>query len=141
MIDETGQQLGIMPPPAALDAQCLSLRKGDSIDLEQLGETLTRLGYERVSAIEQEGSWSRRGDIVDLYPVSAELPVRLEFSLDLVEGQLTQHELFLVSKFQWLLQLLMLLLRDVTTWMNPVVGMYMLLQMVQSERVAILQRQ
>jgi len=68
-----------LPPPAALRAQCLSLRKGDSLDLDQLGETLTRLGYERVSSIEQEGSWSRRGDIVDVFPVSAELPVRLEF--------------------------------------------------------------
>jgi len=68
-----------LPPPAALQAQCQSLRKGDSLNLEALGETLSRLGYERVSSIEQEGTWSRRGDIVDLFPVSAELPVRLEF--------------------------------------------------------------
>ena len=68
-----------LPPPAALKAQCLSLRKGDEFDLEALGETLTRLGYERVTSIEQEGSWSRRGDIVDVFPVSSELPVRLEF--------------------------------------------------------------
>ena len=68
-----------LPPPAALQAQCLSLRKGDSLDLETLGTTLTRLGYERVATIEQEGSWSRRGDIVDVFPVSSELPVRLEF--------------------------------------------------------------
>lgn len=68
-----------LPPPAALAARCLSLRKGSSIDLEELAATLTRLGYERVPTIEQEGSWSRRGDIVDVYPVSAELPVRLEF--------------------------------------------------------------
>ena len=59
--------------------QCLTLRKGTSIDLEELAASLARLGYERVSTIEQEGSWSRRGDIVDLFPVSAELPVRLEF--------------------------------------------------------------
>ena len=68
-----------LPPPAALQAQCLSLRKGASLDLEALAETLARLGYERVPSIEQEGSWSRRGDIVDVFPVSAELPVRLEF--------------------------------------------------------------
>lgn len=68
-----------LPPPAALAARCLSLRKGSSVDLEELADTLTRLGYERVPTIEQEGSWSRRGDIVDVYPVSAELPVRLEF--------------------------------------------------------------
>ena len=68
-----------LPPPAALRARCLSLRKGEGVDLEQLGETLTLLGYERVTSIEQEGSWSRRGDIVDVFPVSSELPVRLEF--------------------------------------------------------------
>ncbi|MCH9713892.1 MAG: transcription-repair coupling factor [Cyanobacteria bacterium] len=68
-----------LPPPAALQARCLSLRKGEGVDLEQLGETLTLLGYERVTSIEQEGSWSRRGDIVDVFPVSSELPVRLEF--------------------------------------------------------------
>ncbi|MEB3185442.1 MAG: transcription-repair coupling factor [Cyanobacteriota bacterium] len=68
-----------LPPPAALQEQCLSLRKGDSLDLEQLADTFTRLGYERVPTIEQEGSWSRRGDIVDVFPVSSELPVRLEF--------------------------------------------------------------
>ena len=37
------------------------------------------MGYERVSSIEQEGRLSRRGDIVDVFPVSSELPVRLEF--------------------------------------------------------------
>ena len=68
-----------LPPPPALREQCLSLRRGDTVDLEELAVTLTRLGYERVASIEQEGSWSRRGDIVDVYPVSAELPVRLEF--------------------------------------------------------------
>ncbi|MBU6249757.1 MAG: transcription-repair coupling factor [Cyanobacteria bacterium REEB417] len=68
-----------LPPPAALQAQCLSLRKGDTVNLEELGESLTRLGYERVTSIEQEGSWSRRGDIIDVFPVSSELPVRLEF--------------------------------------------------------------
>ncbi len=68
-----------LPPPDALQAQCLSLRRGASLDLEELGHTLTRLGYERVNTIEQEGTWSRRGDIVDVFPVSSELPVRLEF--------------------------------------------------------------
>jgi transcription-repair coupling factor (superfamily II helicase) len=74
-----------LPPPEALAAQCLSLRKGQIVDLDDLGQTLTRLGYERVPTIEQEGHWSRRGDIVDLYPVSAELPVRLEFFGDALE--------------------------------------------------------
>lgn len=67
-----------LPPPAVLAGRCLTLRRGDTLDLEELGATLARLGYERVPTIEQEGTWSRRGDIIDLFPVSAELPVRLE---------------------------------------------------------------
>jgi transcription-repair coupling factor (superfamily II helicase) len=67
-----------LPPPPQLAARCLTLRRGDRLDLEQLAHTLAGLGYERVPTIEQEGTWSRRGDIVDLFPVSAELPVRLE---------------------------------------------------------------
>ena len=43
------------------------------------GHQPPQLGYERVSTIDQEGTWSRRGDIVDVFPVSSELPVRLEF--------------------------------------------------------------
>ena len=68
-----------LPPPDVLKTKTRTLRKGDEVDLEALGETLAQLGYERVTTIEQEGSWSRRGDIVDIFPVSSELPVRLEF--------------------------------------------------------------
>lgn len=74
-----------LPPPAVLGRQCLCLRRGERLDLEELGATLARLGYERVATIEQEGTWSRRGDIIDLYPVSAELPVRLELFGDDLE--------------------------------------------------------
>ena len=68
-----------LPPPDTLNKTCRTLRRGDEIDLDDLSETLAQLGYERVSTIEQEGTWSRRGDIVDVFPVSSELPVRLEF--------------------------------------------------------------
>ena len=68
-----------LPPRTSLEATCRTLKKGDELDLDDLAETLARLGYERVSTIDQEGTWSRRGDIVDIYPVSSELPVRLEF--------------------------------------------------------------
>jgi transcription-repair coupling factor (superfamily II helicase) len=68
-----------LPPPQALAALCLSLRRADVLEGEDLGRRLSHLGYDRVATVEQEGTWSRRGDILDVYPVSAELPVRLEF--------------------------------------------------------------
>ncbi|MDX2242803.1 MAG: transcription-repair coupling factor [Leptolyngbyaceae cyanobacterium bins.302] len=67
-----------LPPVETLASYCLTLQKGMELNLGKLGDDLTRLGYERVSLVETEGQWSRRVDIVDVFPVASELPVRLE---------------------------------------------------------------
>ncbi|MGQ9872107.1 transcription-repair coupling factor [Leptodesmis sp.] len=67
-----------LPPVEQLRAYCLTLTKGMELNLGTLGDALARLGYERVSLVETEGQWSCRGDIVDVFPVASELPVRLE---------------------------------------------------------------
>ena len=67
-----------LPPVDVLADYCLTLRKGMELNLGNLSEDLARLGYERVALVETEGQWSRRGDIVDVFPVASELPVRLE---------------------------------------------------------------
>ena len=74
-----------LPPPAIFANYCLSLQKGISLDSPELDTKLARLGYERVPLVEIEGQWSRRGDIVDIFPVAAELPVRLEWFGDELE--------------------------------------------------------
>ncbi len=68
-----------LPSPAEFAARCLTLRVGDEGDVDRLGTQLVYLGYERVPLVEVEGQWSRRGDIIDIFPVAAELPVRLEW--------------------------------------------------------------
>jgi len=75
-----------LPPPTAFQEACLSLRVGLEMSLTALGETLTRLGYERTSPVESEGQWTRRGDIVDIFPVSSEVPVRLDWLGDRLES-------------------------------------------------------
>lgn len=67
-----------LPPVESFQPYCLTLTKGMELNLEALSQQLAELGYERVPLVEMEGQWSRRGDIVDVFPVSAELPVRLE---------------------------------------------------------------
>jgi transcription-repair coupling factor (superfamily II helicase) len=67
-----------LPPVEQLRAYCLTLKRGANLNLSRLGKDLARLGYERVSLVETEGQWSQRGDIVDVFPVACELPVRLE---------------------------------------------------------------
>jgi transcription-repair coupling factor (superfamily II helicase) len=66
-----------LPPPASFNRFCVNIRRGMEFDLDSFGEKLATLGYERVPLVETEGQWSRRGDIVDVFPVSSELPVRL----------------------------------------------------------------
>jgi transcription-repair coupling factor (superfamily II helicase) len=68
-----------LPPVEAFRPYCLTLHKGMEYNLETLSRQLATQGYERVSLVETEGQWSRRGDIIDVFPVSAELPVRLEW--------------------------------------------------------------
>ncbi|MBD2103550.1 transcription-repair coupling factor [Leptolyngbya sp. FACHB-261] len=74
-----------LPPVEVLRDYCLALEQGMELSLGNLGDQLSRLGYERVSLVETEGQWSRRGDIVDIFPVSSELPVRLEWFGDELE--------------------------------------------------------
>ena len=74
-----------LPPPEAFKSFCVTLEKGMEFDLDGFGEKITLLGYERVPLVETEGQWSRRGDIVDVFPVSSELPVRLEWFGDEIE--------------------------------------------------------
>ncbi|HEY9906193.1 MAG TPA: transcription-repair coupling factor [Thermosynechococcaceae cyanobacterium] len=67
-----------LPPTEALKPYCLRLNRGEELELGNLARELARLGYEQVPLVETEGQWSRRGDIIDVFPVAAELPVRLE---------------------------------------------------------------
>ncbi|MEG4212816.1 transcription-repair coupling factor [Microcoleus sp. S13_B4] len=74
-----------LPPPAAFEPYCLTLKRGAVQDSKILDRQLVSMGYDRVALVEMEGQWSRRGDIVDVFPVAAELPVRLEWFGDDLE--------------------------------------------------------
>ncbi|MBE9205124.1 transcription-repair coupling factor [Nostoc sp. LEGE 06077] len=74
-----------LPPLEAFSPLSLTLKKGMEFDLNTFSTKITTLGYERVPLVETEGQWSRRGDIVDIFPVSSELPVRLEWFGDEIE--------------------------------------------------------
>ncbi|MEA5504391.1 transcription-repair coupling factor [Halotia wernerae UHCC 0503] len=74
-----------LPPPAAFTPFCFTLKPKMEFDLNTFSQKITTLGYERVPLVETEGQWSRRGDIVDIFPVSSELPVRLEWFGDEIE--------------------------------------------------------
>ncbi|MBE9004431.1 transcription-repair coupling factor [Fortiea sp. LEGE XX443] len=85
VVATTGALQPHLPPPAAFTPLSFTLKKGMEFDLNTFSTKITTLGYERVPLVETEGQWSRRGDIVDIFPVSSELPVRLEWFGDEIE--------------------------------------------------------
>ncbi len=74
-----------LPPIDYLRSKCIKLRVGDELNLNILSLRLSECGYIKTSSIDQEGTWTRRGDIIDIYPVSSELPIRLELFGDQID--------------------------------------------------------
>jgi transcription-repair coupling factor (superfamily II helicase) len=60
----------------------LKLYTGAQLDLGRFQEDLVSFGYQRQQACLEEGDFSRRGAIVDVFPFGFELPIRIELDLD-----------------------------------------------------------
>ncbi len=63
----------------------LTLKKGEEYDINALEQVLTNLGYKRGDLCDGAGSFARRGDIFDIFPVGEQNPVRLDFFGDEIE--------------------------------------------------------
>lgn len=73
-------------PPEAFAAACLTCRSGDRVDLDRLLQQLVELGYERVEMVEGRGQFSLRGGILDVFPLDAEQPLRVELFDDEIDS-------------------------------------------------------
>ena len=56
-----------------------TIKKEMDIDPDLLVEKLVSLGYVRVSNIDQTGQFAKRGDVVDIFPLNSQVPVRVYF--------------------------------------------------------------
>lgn len=77
---------GKLPPPEAFRRALMTLRVGQTIEREELINRLVRLGYHREEMVEAPGHLAVRGGIIDIYPLGAEQPVRVEFFGDEIES-------------------------------------------------------
>ncbi|WP_127588068.1 transcription-repair coupling factor [Paenibacillus koleovorans] len=68
----------LLPPGSSFAESRLTLAVGDTVELDQLLLKLVALGYERVERVEAKGQMSVRGGILDLFPLTAETPFRVE---------------------------------------------------------------
>ncbi|OPY58863.1 MAG: Transcription-repair-coupling factor [Pelotomaculum sp. PtaU1.Bin035] len=73
-------------PPGEFKSPVLRLATGGRVDLARLLTGLLTLGYERVDLVEERGHFAIRGGILDVFPMTAHRPVRLEFFDDEVDS-------------------------------------------------------
>ncbi len=64
----------------------ITLDSGGLCNLEELLDRLIHMGYTREAMVERHGEVSVRGGIVDIFPISSELPLRIELFGDEVES-------------------------------------------------------
>ena len=72
--------------PEELKKKTIRLKVGERRDLEHLSQQLLDLGFKRFPQVEEVGSYSIRGGIVDVFPYSYTDPVRIEFFGDRIES-------------------------------------------------------
>lgn len=64
----------------------ITLAIGQTIDSENIIETLIKYGFEQVDFVYEPGQFSQRGSILDIFSFSHELPYRIDFFGDEIES-------------------------------------------------------
>ncbi|GAB3025326.1 transcription-repair coupling factor [Mycobacterium bourgelatii] len=85
LLQPMSPQLGLMEP--------IALTVGLEIDFEELIARLVELAYTRVDMVGRRGEFAVRGGILDVFPPTAEHPVRIEFWGD----EITEMRMFSVA--------------------------------------------
>src|SRR5574337_490675 len=75
-----------LPDPAVFKTFNLLFTVGQEFDTEELVNQLSTIGFDKTQRVMSPGEFSKRGDILDIYPLDAENPVRVEFFGDEIDG-------------------------------------------------------
>lgn len=70
---------------SSLDRLSVTIRPGDPFDNIALSEKLASAGYFRSANCYEEGTFSLRGEVMDIYPFSADRPIRIYGEWDEIE--------------------------------------------------------
>ena len=75
-----------MAPPSFLAAHTFFHKQGEKLDIEQLRLQMATAGYAHVTQVVSPGEFSVRGGLIDLYPMGAALPLRIDLFDDEIES-------------------------------------------------------
>ncbi|MBE0689052.1 MAG: transcription-repair coupling factor, partial [Anaerolineae bacterium] len=73
-------------PPTLFRAQTLTLAPGQRHVIDRLLSRWIGIGYEPATIVVIPGTFSRRGGILDIYPIASDFPVRIEFFDDEIDS-------------------------------------------------------
>ncbi|MCL4746009.1 MAG: transcription-repair coupling factor [Burkholderiaceae bacterium] len=96
-----------LAPPAFLASHTFYFDKGQRLDEAALRAQLALAGYEPVSQVVKPGEYALRGGLIDLYPMGAQLPYRLDLFGDEIDAIRsfdpdTQRSLFPIERIRLL---------------------------------------
>ena len=75
-----------LPPPDFLDQYSLMLDTGSTLDLDAMRGRLEKAGYRCVSQVMEHGEFAVRGSLLDLFPMGARVPFRIDLFDDEIES-------------------------------------------------------
>ncbi len=74
-----------VPPVSYLDGACFELACGQIFDVASERLRLEAAGYQGVETVTERGQYAVRGALMDIYPMGAELPVRIDLLDDEID--------------------------------------------------------
>ncbi|MGN1227798.1 MAG: DEAD/DEAH box helicase, partial [Christensenellales bacterium] len=75
-----------LPARDIYESEVIHIECGKDYNLSSLKSGLVGIGYKRVERVESQGEFSQRGDILDIFPLGYDAPVRIDFWGDNVES-------------------------------------------------------
>ncbi|EID19541.1 transcription-repair coupling factor [Streptococcus anginosus subsp. whileyi CCUG 39159] len=85
IVNVAASQLSL-PNPVNFNSAYIDLKIGQEYELKDLISQLLNSGYKQVSQVLKQGEFSLRGDILDVFERSSQMPFRVEFFGDEVDG-------------------------------------------------------
>lgn len=73
-------------PAEKIRQRVIKLSNTDTVDFEELKKKIADLGYNREVQIEGPGQYAVRGGILDVFPITEEVPIRIEFWGDEIDS-------------------------------------------------------
>ena len=75
-----------LPVKGAMKDRVIRIENGQTLDFDEIRKALTENGYDREEQVDGPGQFAIRGGILDIYPLTGELPVRIELWGDEVDS-------------------------------------------------------